>query len=262
MVDSAIEYPTCPICECSSGAYSTPAGNYLVVKCPNCGLEFTLPNPTDEELVRFYGSYVNSCANPEIVRINAKRNLDLLKKYGLNESSSILDFGAGNGEFVEIAGSRCFGVELSSRRKGDRIFDYLDDVPVEQFDFITLWGVLEHLNNIMPSMVEIKNRLRVGGRLVITTVDAEGLIPYYYKPPEHLTYWTSKSLRILLEKHGLEIAEVKPYEMCQLSEIYLDRLLSRTPEEYRGPISASCKGLPRIVTIPTNEIFVVAKRIL
>ncbi len=261
MVDGDMNCPVCPICEFPSGTYSVPAGNYLIVKCPNCGLEFTLPNPTDDVLVQFYGSYENCRSNPEIVRINAKRNLNLLEKHGLSELSSILDFGAGNGEFVEMAGSRCFGVELSSRNKGGRIFDDFDDLPFEQFDFITLWGVLEHLNNIMVSMAQLRDRLRVGGCLVITTVDAEGVIPYYYKPPEHLTYWTSKSLRILLEEHGLEIKEIKPYEMCQLSEVYLDRLLSRSPEEYRWPISSNCEGLPRIVTIPTNEIFVVAKRI-
>ncbi len=262
MIHDSVEYSACPVCGSKPGSYSITVEVYLVIKCPNCGLEYTLPNPTDEDLNNFYGSYVNCRANPEIVQINAKLNLDFLKKYGLNESSSILDFGAGNGEFVETAGSQCFGVELSSRKKGKRIFDNFDELPVQQFDFITLWGVLEHLNNIIFMMEQLKDRLRVGGYMVITTVDAEGLIPYYYKPPEHLTYWTSKSLHILLEKQGLEITEIKPYEMCQLRAVYLDRLLSRTPEEYRELISSNCKGLPRVVTIPTNEVLVFAKRIL
>jgi SAM-dependent methyltransferase len=255
-------YSSCPVCGSKPGSYSITVEVYSVIKCPNCGLEYTLPSPTDEDLNNFYGSYVNCRANPEIVQINAKRNLGLLGKYGLDESSSIMDFGAGNGEFVEIGGPNCFGVELSSRKKGVRIFDNLDDLPVPQFDFITLWGVLEHLNNIMFSMEKLKDRLRVGGYMVITTVDAESLIPYYYKPPEHLTYWTSKSLQILLEKNELEILEIGPYEMLQLSEVYLDRLLSRTPEKYREPVSSNCEGLPEIVTVPTNEVFVVAKRII
>ena len=256
-----IEYPTCPVCETISGAYSLITGEYSIIKCPHCGLEYTSPIPTNEDLVEFYGNYENIRANPEIVQINASRNLSLLKKYGLTESSSILDYGAGNGEFVEVAGPRCFGVELSSRIKGNRIFESLNDLPVKHFDFISLWGVLEHLNDITSSMKEIMERLRIGGFLVITTVDAEGIIPYYYKPPEHLTYWTRKSINILLEKNGLEVMEIKPYEMFQLSEIYMDRLLSRTPDEYKETILSSCGELPEIITVPTNEIFVVAKRI-
>lgn len=248
----------CPVCECRSGAYSVPAGNYQVIKCPNCGLEYTIPNPTDDELSRFYGSYTDIRANPEITAINAKRNLELLKAYGFNNKSNLLDFGCGNGEFVEMAGDRCFGVELSSRETGTRIFNDIDALPVSQYDFITLWGVLEHLNNPVQTIKKLTEKLLPHGHLVITTVNAEGVIPYYYKPPEHLTYWTNKSMGYLLERNGLEIKAIQPYEMCQLSEIYLDRLLSRTPEEYRKPITSSLTKLPRIVVVPTNEFFVIA----
>ena len=249
----------CPVCGCGSGAYSVPVGNYQVTKCPNCGLEYTIPNPTDDELNRFYGDYADIRANPEIVAINAKRNLELLRAYGLNEESRILDFGCGNGEFVEMAGGRCFGVELSSRENATRIFDNIDALPVERFDFVTLWGVLEHLNDPVRIIKKLTERLLPRGHLVITTVNAEGTIPYYYKPPEHLSYWTAKSMHYLLERNGFEIKAIQPYEMCQFSEIYLDRLLSRTPVEYREPIASSRTKLPRIITVPTNEFFVVAQ---
>ena len=69
----------CPVCEYRSGAYSVSAGNYQIVKCPDCGLEFTTPNPTDDELDRFYSQSIDVRADPEIVAINAKRNLELLR---------------------------------------------------------------------------------------------------------------------------------------------------------------------------------------
>lgn len=102
----------CPVCEHISGSYSVAIGDYKIVKCSECGLEYTHRNPTDEELRQFYSGYADVRANPEIVTINAKRNLVLLKAYGLEESSNILDFGCGNGEFVEVAGEHCFGLEL------------------------------------------------------------------------------------------------------------------------------------------------------
>lgn len=248
----------CPACESYSGAYSVSVGNYQVTKCPNCGLEYTMPNPTNEELNRFYGDYADIRASPEITALNAKRNLELLREYGLNEESNLLDFGCGNGEFVEIAGDRCFGIELSPGKKGARIFDDMDALPAERYDFITLWGVLEHLNDPAWMIKKLTERLLPRGHFVITTVNAESAIPYYYKPPEHLTYWTEKSMRYLLERNGIEIKSIQPYEMHQFSEVYLDRLLSRTPEEYREPIASSRTKLPRIITVPTNEFLVVA----
>lgn len=251
--------PVCPVCECSSGAYSVAVGSYRVTKCQNCGLEYTTPSPTDEDLNRFYCEYVDIRADPQIVTINAKRNLELLKSYGLNEDSSLLDFGCGNGEFVDIAGDRCFGIELSRREGAARVFNDINALPVEFYDFITLWGVLEHLNDPVRSIKELTKKINPRGHIVITTVNAEGNIPYYYKPPEHLTYWTEKSIRYLFEKSNLEIKAVQPYEMCQLSEVYLDRLLSRTPEQYREAIASSLAKLPRIITVPTNEFLVVAE---
>ena len=235
------------------------ADNYKIAKSPNCGLEYTTPKPTDAELTSFYSDYADVRANPEITDLNATRNLDLLRIYGLNDQSIILDFGCGNGEFVEIAGERCFGVELSMGKKKERIFNHISELPIQKYDFITLWGVLEHLNDPVRVLMELKGKLRVGGTIVLTTVDAEGLIPYYYNPPEHLTYWTANAMHYLFENNNFEIKKIQPYEMCQLSEIYLDRLLSRTPAEYLSFIKSSYTKLPRIITIPTNEFLVVAE---
>ena len=250
---------TCPACGLPAGTYSVPTGDYRVIKCPDCGLEYTVPIPTDEELNDFYSTYTDLRADPEIVNLNAKRNLETLKQYGLADSSTILDFGCGNAEFLRVAGERCFGVELSSRTMGDRVFENLDALPIEQFDCITLWGVLEHLNSPASTVRKLSEKLRRGGMLALTTVNAEGTIPYYYKPPEHLTYWTGHALRHLLAETGFEVRAIQAYEMCQLSAIYLNRLLSRTPLEYTVTITSACVGLPRIVTVPTNELMVLAR---
>ena len=259
MINSENYLSVCPVCECHSGTYSVHVGNYQIIKCPNCGLEYTIPNPDDKKLEQFYGSYHDIRANPEIVTLNARRNIKSLKEYGLNNESSLLDFGCGNGEFVELAGDRCFGVELSTRGQCVRIVNNIDALPAKRYDFITLWGVLEHLNDPVETIRELTKRLASCGKLVITTVNAEGVIPYYFKPPEHLTYWTEKSIRYLLEMNGLAIRSIQPYEMFQFNEIYLDRLLSRTPEHYRKILAHDVRKLPRIMTVPTNEFLVVAE---
>ena len=69
----------------------------------------------------------------------------------------------------------------------------------------------------------------------------------------NLTYWTKRAFELLSEKTGFEVVEYQPYEMYQLSHIYLDRLLSRTPKEYAERITGD---LPEVVKIPTNEVIV------
>lgn len=252
----------CPVCLSYSGAYSVPVGKYSVSKCPNCGLEYTSPNPSDDELCSFYNDYTDIRADPEITTLNAKCNLDLLRTYGLKEQSTILDFGCGNGEFVEAAGNCCFGVDWSTEKNRARIANDTNVLPIDKYDFITMWGVLEHLNDPVQILKKLTERLRDGGKIVLTTVNAEGLIPYYYKPPEHLTYWTEKAIRCLFEKNGFLIKDIHSYEMYQFSKVYLDRLLSRTPYEYRHHIASSHSLLPNIIKVPTNELLVVAELML
>lgn len=250
----------CPVCGTRHGAYILKEINkYNIYKCHECGLEYTSPNPTNIDLENFYNTYSDIRASEEIVKLNAEKNINLLKQYGLKrDSSTVLDFGCGNGEFVEFYGANCYGVELKSDNKCDRVKNSISELPINKFDFVTLWGVLEHLNDIKGVMEKLSKVLKHEGILVITTVDAEGLIPYYYKPPEHLTYWTKKSFKLLADSFGFNIVGYENYEMYQYSDVYLDRLLSRTPKEYIMPIKEA--SLPQIIKIPTNEVFVVYQK--
>jgi SAM-dependent methyltransferase len=252
---------SCPICLTLSGDYNIKIKdmNFSIYKCSSCGLEYTNPIPSNKDLENFYRDYSDIRANEDIVKINAINNLNKLYSLGISSDSYILDFGSGGGEFVEIAGKNCYGIELNNNNK-ERIYNNLDELPIKEFDCITLWGVLEHLNDIKPIMSKLINKLKSNGLLVITTVDAEGVIPYYYKPPEHLTYWTKKSLEKLAEYLNAEIIEYKPYFMEQLSDIYLDRLFSRTPEKYKNKMLEMKNLLPKIIEIPTNELFTVIRK--
>lgn len=250
---------SCPVCLEESGEYSVSADEYSVYKCPNCGLEHTYPIPTDEQLKEFYASYFDVRADSTIVNLNASSNLEKLKLYGIDNTSNILDFGCGKGEFVQIAGENCYGIELGNSNI-ERIYNSFNELPIKKFECITLWGVLEHINDIREIMKSLMGYLKEGGIVVITTVDTEGVIPYYYKPPEHLTYWTKTSLNILAQYMNCDIKEISPYYMKQFSNIYLDRLLSRTPKEYAKEVMKSVDKLPKIVEVPTNELFAVFKK--
>lgn len=250
----------CLVCGTAGGGYSSDVGTYQIFKCADCGLEYTHPNPTDNELQAFYEDYSDIRARHDVVQKNAKKNIGLLKEFGFNHHSKVLDYGTGNGDFVTIAGENCFGIDLKTTDT-DRVFRKIELLPNIKFDFICLWGVLEHLNNPVKVIGELSTLINPGGKIVITTIDAEGIIPYYYKPIEHLTYWTKKSFEILFQANNLQKIHSRPYMMYQAKDIYVDRLLSRTPDIYKKAFESAVANLPDYVEVPTNEIFIIAQKI-
>lgn len=241
----------CYICNTPAERYHYNVDSvYSIIKCAQCGLEYTHPVPSDKTLELFYSNYEDVRADPEMLRLNAEATLKILATYGWSHQSKLLDFGAGKGIFVNAAGENAFGIDLQPS-SNPRIHNALNTFEGKQWDFITLFGVLEHLSYPLQIITTLVSLLRQGGIMAITTVNAEGVIPYYYKPPEHLTYWTRASIEIMSKHCSMEIISYIPYEMYQLGSVYFERLLSRTPEAYRQLIHNS---LPRIVRIPTNEI--------
>jgi 2-polyprenyl-3-methyl-5-hydroxy-6-metoxy-1,4-benzoquinol methylase len=253
--------PICYVCGNPAGSYRRRVNNdYSIIKCDKCGLEYTDPIPTETTLKAFYSQYKDIRADRKIVSLNAQEHLTMLvEKYGWTSESTVLDFGSGSGAFVELTGEKCYGVELQFSNN-HRIKQALSELPADcSWDFITLWGVLEHLPQPKQTISNLVSLLHEGGVIALTTVDAEGVIPYYYKPPEHLSYWTRAAFDVLSKGCGLEIVEYEPYWMFQIGHIYVERLLSRTPEEYREPLLAG--SLPPTVYVPTNESRVVMKKI-
>lgn len=249
---------SCPVCLTQNGTYYISVKEFKIYKCSKCGLEHTHPIPSESQLKDFYSTYSDIRAASDVVAQNAKRNLKLLDTFGYSESKTLLDFGTGNADFVKVAGENCFGVDFKAANS-PRCYSKLNDLPIKNFDFVTLWGVLEHLANPIEVLSEVKNFLKPNGVVAITTVDAEGPIPYYYKPVEHLTYWTKSSFEHLFERTGIQLIEYQPYKMIQRSEVYVDRLLSRTPTEYKSAFSCATSALPEYIEIPTNEVLVIGK---
>jgi transcription elongation factor Elf1 len=255
---TSTEQISCPVCSTPSGAYCIPIKEFKIYKCANCGLEHTYPIPSLAQLKDFYSVYTDIRAASDVVRLNAKRNLKILEEFGYKESKTLLDFGTGDAELVDIAGENCFGVDLKSASK-PRVYTNLKDLSIKNYDFISLWGVLEHLANPKETLLELSEYKKPNGIIAITTVDAEGVIPYYYKPVEHLTYWTKNSFENLFEKAGIKLIEYKPYKMLQRSDVYVERLLSRTPNQYKRAFDFVISSLPEYIEVPTNEVFVVGQ---
>lgn len=136
----------------------------------------------------------------------------------------LLDVGAATGFFLDLARTRGWqthGVEPSryasevASRKGLTVHRGVVeelDLPDESFDVITMWDVIEHVNDPDASLAAACRLLRPEGSLALNTPDAGSLLArllglrwHLVVPPEHLVLFSAKSLRKLLEDHGFTV---------------------------------------------------------
>ena len=191
--------------------------------CQTCGTVQTAQMPTADELSEFYSiayrkKYKNiSQPKPKHVYRAGKMAAERLQKMKpfVQTGSSLLDVGAGGGEFTYLAtanGFKASGIDLN--------IGYLEfgrdayQVPLEvkdlsaisqkqKFNTITLFHVLEHLaqpRNVIKKMYETLND---GGHLVVEvpSLESKKTSPTNHFFAAHLAYYTSLSLTALLEEY-------------------------------------------------------------
>lgn len=134
-----------------------------------------------------------------------------------DDAVRVLDFGCGFGGFVEACnhfGFRAIGVDRSiGRRSGCAIEIYpsLDALGDQKFHAITLFEVLEHLDQPSETLRLLSTFLLPEGILVLETPDCTGVTGIqtrsdYLKvhPLEHINVFTHKTLRSIAERNGFE----------------------------------------------------------
>lgn len=140
--------------------------------------------------------------------------------------SKILDLGCGTGTFLALLtahGYECYGLDVAEEpvsrlakrgyqvRVGD-LSAYPPDWP--QVEVVSLLEVLEHLEDPRGTIAEIRRRFPHSS--VLVTVPSgrfwgakSGPVTSDY-PPNHLTRWTPKALKQLLESCGYRASVVLP----------------------------------------------------
>jgi SAM-dependent methyltransferase len=137
---------------------------------------------------------------------------------------TVLDVGCGNGQFMSIArqcGYECVGIDVSvegvrlCRERGlvAVAADFLNHEYSQRFDLVTFWDVVEHLRCPLDFLVRARSVLGPGGAIVLKIPGFEALhfallriVPgragLILGAPEHVQYFTRKSLGCLLERSG------------------------------------------------------------
>ena len=157
----------------------------------------------------------------------------------------LLDIGCGTGYFPAFMSQKGYdvtGVEADPRARafagkefGIRVYspeDFINHKIEGKFDVITLWHVLEHLDDFDLYIERMLEQLTPGGLLVIALPNCSALDARFYKEfwagydvPRHLWHFTPSTLKILAEKHDLKFNMMKrlmldPFYNSMLSEKY------------------------------------------
>lgn len=162
-----------------------------------------------------------------------------------NKAPRLLDMGCGTGYFLHAAKRRGFsvsGIEKEQRAREYASKQFRLDVRDEKsfwnikrgsYHVVTLWHVLEHLEQLNESVEQIKEILTDEGVAVIAVpnhlaYDARFYHEWWaaYDVPRHLWHFTPTTLERLLACHGLVVTgrhalPFDPFYISLLSEKYV-----------------------------------------
>lgn len=219
------QHNQCIVCGSAKLKKLTAFQNNHLCKCMKCKMVFAQLIPTQAELDSYYKSYGTSHYISELTIKRYNELLDLFESSRKN--NRILDIGCGVGFFLETAKKRgwdVYGTEFSSKlcsicnSKGIEMFHgSISGFKSEmKFDIITSFEVIEHINSPREELTNINKLLRKDGLFYCTTPNFNSIERYYLGErynvisyPEHLSYYTPKTLNYLFEKHGLKKIWIK-----------------------------------------------------
>lgn len=200
--------------------------DHYLVKSKKTGFVFCSRIPTEKELIDHYSQYSR---NNFISPITINNYQELLKSFEpFRKTGKILDVGCGDGYFLAEAkkmGWEVYGTEFTDdaievcSEKGIKMKQGIlnpDHYAPDFFDVITSFEVLEHINNPQEEVKNIHSILRKGGLVYLTTPNFNAIERYILKErysvieyPEHLSYYTPKTLNYLFQKNGFRKKDIK-----------------------------------------------------
>src|SRR5210317_1090842 len=155
----------------------------------------------------------------------------------LKESSSVLDYGSGDGKFakyLEKKGKKIFTYDpLKANTPNSISFSQNADF---QADMIMMWHVLEHIPDLKKVFPQILQRVNKNGFLVIAVPNRDCFDAKYYKNhwaawdvPRHLYHFNHNSLENFMSCYGLSLVFKRPLTLDSYYVSYLSEKYKKTP---------------------------------
>lgn len=262
-----------------------------LLRCASCASAVTAaPAPRQGHDAGQYASAAPRGAESAapLLRLFDRHRLALLRAAGAGPPARLLDAGAGRGRFVaaaRAAGYEAYGLEPSQRGVTAARAEFglelvragIEDAGVDaaSLDAVTLWHVLEHLDDPAGALTRVTDWLRPGGVVLIAVPNAASLqarlggpVWFHLDVPRHRTHFTPQGLRALLRAHGLEplrthhvLAEHNPFGLWQSlvsrttpTPSWLFQVLKRNAPLTAGDAAPTALALPLIPLAAAAEL--------
>ncbi|NQY31191.1 MAG: class I SAM-dependent methyltransferase [Flavobacteriaceae bacterium] len=243
--------------------HSVSKEKFELLKNTEHGFLVTTPLPDISELSKYYET------EEYISHTDTKRNLfekvyHLVREYAIKnkvalinteqEKGSLLDIGCGTGDFLSASknnGWSVTGIEpnKTARDKANsktehKVFDTskLENLPVDSFDVITLWHVLEHLPNLEEQIHLFKKLLKPNGTLIIAVPNHKSFDAIHYKEfwaaydvPRHLWHFSQSSIKNLFGKFQIKLIKTVP---MKFDSFYVSLLSEKYKTGKQNPFKA------------------------
>ena len=199
---------------------------FEIHKCKYCDLLFTTPRPTPDEISKYYDSKEYISHNDQQKGIvpwiyNKVKKTNIRYKYKVAtkdlKKPRILDFGCGIGDFLHYTqrkGCEIAGCDVNENAR--KIASEKLNIPIvtpeemfenntEPFDVITMWHVLEHIDDMKNIAQKLHTLIKPHGRLVVAAPNYKSYDAQYYKHlwaaydvPRHLNHFCKQSIESVL----------------------------------------------------------------
>ena len=187
-----------------------------VHRCTSCGFVSTPMKLADD----YYDEYVNvPSLSAQARQFQAEQAKEFVGRFGLS-GRKVLEVGCGDGFFLNAlaeAGAVAHGVEPSAvqRRVAESRGLAVEDGVLSQgrclatgpFDAFVTRQVLEHVDDIRDFLLTVRANLATGAAGLVEVPNLDTLVSgkrFFDFIPEHVNYFSPRSLRLALELAGFE----------------------------------------------------------
>ncbi|OGY18569.1 MAG: hypothetical protein A2900_03085 [Candidatus Chisholmbacteria bacterium RIFCSPLOWO2_01_FULL_50_28] len=206
-----------------------------ILRCGNCGLYTLEFKGSYQKFIREYynkgfftgspkrAGYYNYEGDWLAEELNMRSYVKGIRQF--KKEGKVLDVGCATGIFMVEAqkeGFDVYGVDVSDyaigiarRRFSDRVtMSSIERATFEKnaFDIVTLFDVIEHLNDPRKVLKKLHTIIRKDGLLVLNTGDTGSFLAkiqgkrwHFFIPPQHFFYFSQKNLSQLLTQCGFRV---------------------------------------------------------
>lgn len=197
------------------------------------GILETRPRPNDLSKYYNFGGYISHLSNKKtlihklytvVKQYMFKAKFNLIKSHSA-ELNSVLDFGCGTGDFLNYIKNKNINAEgveptrlafQKAKENGIKVYKEISEVE-KTYDAISLFHVLEHVDNYNETLKELVSRLNSKGVLLIAVPNYKSHDALYYKEkwaawdvPRHLWHFSKDDIKDLAKQHNLELIKISP----------------------------------------------------